>query len=102
MGSQRVGHDLVTEQQQSILELLSKEFFNPRVLLPGLVLKPQLNKFQNPKQSWIVAGMEGTQKRQWAEFLVFLLDKLIKTDEFIFHSSLQQVFIKCLFCSYFK
>ena len=51
MGSQRVGHDLVTEQQQSILELLSKEFFNPRVLLPGLVLKPQLNKFQTPKQS---------------------------------------------------
>ena len=51
MRSQRVGYDLVTEQQQSILELLSKEFFNPRVLLPGLVLKAKLNKFQNPKQS---------------------------------------------------
>ena len=47
MRAQRVGHDLVTEQQQSILELLSKEFFNPRVLLPGLVLKAKLNKIQS-------------------------------------------------------
>ena len=51
MGSQRVGHDLVIKQQQSILELLSKEFFKPRVFFPGLVLKPQVNKSPNPKQS---------------------------------------------------